>query len=48
MSCPSISPDGLYSLGCLQHLTSLDLSYTFLKNLQPVFESCSQLKPTQG
>uniref|UniRef100_A0A2P2MDQ0 F-box/LRR-repeat protein 15/At3g58940/PEG3-like LRR domain-containing protein n=1 Tax=Rhizophora mucronata TaxID=61149 RepID=A0A2P2MDQ0_RHIMU len=44
MSCPSISPDGLYSLGCLQHLTSLDLSYTFLKNLQPVFESCSQLK----
>jgi hypothetical protein len=44
MSCPSIGSDGLYSLRCLPHLTLLDLSYTFLMNLQPVFESCLQLK----
>ncbi|XAR57573.1 hypothetical protein NMG60_11025761 [Bertholletia excelsa] len=44
MSCPSIGPDGLFSLRWLPHLTSLDLSYTFLINLRPVFESCLQLK----
>ncbi|KAF5468651.1 hypothetical protein F2P56_012790 [Juglans regia] len=44
MSCPSIGSDGLYSLRCLPHLTLLDLSYTFLLNLQPVFDSCLQLK----
>lgn len=44
MSCPSIGWDGLCSLHWLQNLTFLDLSYTFLMNLQPVFESCSQLK----
>ncbi|PSR93622.1 F-box/LRR-repeat protein [Actinidia chinensis var. chinensis] len=44
MSCPSVGPDGLSSLRWLLHLTSLDLSYTFLMNLQPVFESCVQLK----
>ncbi|KAL6965731.1 F-box/LRR-repeat protein 15 [Sarracenia purpurea var. burkii] len=44
MSCPSVGPDGLSSLRWLPHLTSLDLSYTFLTNLQPVFESCMQLK----
>lgn len=44
MSCPSIGSDGLYSLRCLRQLTVLDLSYTFLMNLQPVFESCLQLK----
>ncbi|WCJ29335.1 F-box family protein [Euphorbia peplus] len=44
MSCPSVGPDGLYSLRKLQHLTLLDLSYTFLMSLQPVFESCLQLK----
>ncbi|KAG6675169.1 hypothetical protein I3843_15G083200 [Carya illinoinensis] len=44
MSCPSIGSDGLYSLRCLPHLTVLDLSYTFLLNLQPVFDSCLQLK----
>lgn len=44
MSCPSIGSDGLYSLQSLSNLTMLDLSYTFLTNLQPVFESCSQLK----
>ncbi|PON73101.1 F-box domain containing protein [Parasponia andersonii] len=43
MSCPSIGSDGLYSLSCLQHLIVLDLSYTFLTNLQPVFESCMKL-----
>ncbi|KAF5179226.1 F-box/LRR-repeat protein [Thalictrum thalictroides] len=44
MSCPSVGPDGLTSLRCLARLTLLDLSYTFLINLQPVFESCLQLK----
>lgn len=44
MSCPSVGSAGLYSLRCLPHLTMLDLSYTFLMNLQPVFESCLKLK----
>ncbi|OVA06837.1 F-box domain [Macleaya cordata] len=44
MSCQSVGPDGLSSLCWLSHLTLLDLSYTFLMNLQPVFESCLQLK----
>lgn len=44
MSCPSVGPDGLYSLRRLPHLTLLDLSYTFLVNLEPVFESCLQLR----
>ncbi|OMO67030.1 hypothetical protein CCACVL1_20848 [Corchorus capsularis] len=44
MSCPSIGSDGLYSLRWLPNLTTLDLSYTFLTNLQPVFESCLKLK----
>lgn len=43
-SCLAIGDDGLYSLSCLGRLTLLDLSYTFLINLQPVFDSCSQLK----
>ncbi|XP_047967002.1 F-box/LRR-repeat protein 15-like isoform X1 [Salvia hispanica] len=44
MSCPSVGPDGLSSLRCLLNLTYLDLSYTFLVNLQPVFDSCLYLK----
>ncbi|KAK6140711.1 hypothetical protein DH2020_025542 [Rehmannia glutinosa] len=44
MSCPSVGPDGLSSLHCLPNLTYLDLSYTFLVNLQPVFDSCLYLK----
>ncbi|CAH2077070.1 unnamed protein product [Thlaspi arvense] len=44
MSCPSIGSDGLSSLNGLQNLTVLDLSYTFLMNLEPVFKSCIQLK----
>ncbi|XP_022732553.1 F-box/LRR-repeat protein 15-like isoform X2 [Durio zibethinus] len=44
MSCPSIGSDGLYALRWLPNLTTLDLSYTFLTNLQPVFMSCLQLK----
>ncbi|KAJ3702504.1 hypothetical protein LUZ61_006209 [Rhynchospora tenuis] len=43
-SCLAIGDDGLYSLSCLDRLTLLDLSYTFLYNLQPVFDSCSRLK----
>ncbi|PQP99266.1 F-box/LRR-repeat protein 15 [Prunus yedoensis var. nudiflora] len=44
MSCPSVGSDGLYSLRWLPNLTLLDLSYTFLMNLKPVFESCMKLK----
>ncbi|PIN09226.1 Leucine rich repeat protein [Handroanthus impetiginosus] len=44
MSCPSVGPDGLSSLSCLANLTYLDLSYTFLVNLQPVYDSCLHLK----
>ncbi|XP_030470403.1 F-box/LRR-repeat protein 15 [Syzygium oleosum] len=44
MSCPSVGSDGLYSLCWLPHLTMLDLSYTFLTNLVPVFKSCLHLK----
>ncbi|KAL1219568.1 F-box/LRR-repeat protein 15 [Cardamine amara subsp. amara] len=44
MSCPSIGSDGLSSLNGLPNLTVLDLSYTFLMNLEPVFRSCIQLK----
>ncbi|PKU79035.1 F-box/LRR-repeat protein 15 isoform X2 [Dendrobium catenatum] len=42
-SCVLIAFDGLSSLHWLQYLTQLDLSYTFLVNLQPVFDSCCQL-----
>lgn len=44
MSCPSVGSDGLLSLRGLPDLTYLDLSYTFLVNLQPVYDSCLQLK----
>ena len=44
MSCPSIGSDGLSSLNGLPNLTVLDLSYTFLMNLEPVFKSCIRLK----
>lgn len=44
MSCPSVGSDGLLSLHSLQNLTYLDLSYTFLDTLQPVYESCLWLK----
>ncbi|CAH8320941.1 unnamed protein product [Eruca vesicaria subsp. sativa] len=44
MSCPSIGSDGLSSLNGLSNLTVLDLSYTFLMNLEPVFTSCTRLK----
>lgn len=44
MSCLSIGSDGLSSLNGLPNLTVLDLSYTFLMNLEPVFKSCFQLK----
>ena len=43
-SCLSIDISGLSSLHCLHKLTLLDLSYTFLLNLKPVFDSCLQLK----
>ncbi|KAL6642953.1 hypothetical protein ACP70R_021134 [Stipagrostis hirtigluma subsp. patula] len=43
-SCLAIGIDGLSSLQCLHKLTLLDLSYTFLISLKPVFDSCPQLK----
>ncbi|CAO2816627.1 unnamed protein product [Amaranthus hypochondriacus] len=43
MSCPSVGSDGLSSLRWLSNLTYLDLSYTFLMDLQPVFSSCLRL-----
>ncbi|XP_020100177.1 F-box/LRR-repeat protein 15-like isoform X1 [Ananas comosus] len=43
-SCTSIGADGLSSLCWLQQLTLLDLSYTHLMSLQPVFDNCLQLK----
>ncbi|OAY80788.1 F-box/LRR-repeat protein 15 [Ananas comosus] len=42
-SCLSVGIDGLSSLHWLRQLTLLDLSYTFLTNLQPVVDTCSQL-----
>ncbi|KAD5317631.1 hypothetical protein E3N88_17577 [Mikania micrantha] len=44
MSCLSVGSSGLSSLRRLPNLTSLDLSYTHITNLQPVFNSCSRLK----
>lgn len=43
MSCNSIGSEGLSSLCWLKDLTYLDLSYTFLMDLQPVFKSCLRL-----
>ncbi|GAB2285878.1 F-box/LRR-repeat protein 15 [Dionaea muscipula] len=44
MSCPAIGSDGLSSLSWLKNLVYLDLSYTFLMDLRPVFQACMQLK----
>ncbi|XP_057740743.1 F-box/LRR-repeat protein 15-like [Arachis stenosperma] len=44
MSCLLIGSKVLHSLCSLPNLTVLDLSYTFLVDLQPVFEFCSQLE----
>ena len=45
MSYPFVGYDGLSSLHLLSYLTLFDLSYTFFfMNVQPVFESCLQLK----
>lgn len=43
-SCPSIGPVGFSSLRRLWNLTVLDLSYTFVISLSPVFENCPRLK----
>ncbi|KAH9619086.1 hypothetical protein KSS87_017375 [Heliosperma pusillum] len=43
MSCPSIGSDGLSTLCLLKNLTYLDLSYTFLMDLEAVFKSCLSL-----
>ncbi|KAH7388224.1 hypothetical protein KP509_16G065200 [Ceratopteris richardii] len=42
--CPLVGPDGLVSLKKLSNLIILDLSYTFLTDLDPIFESCKRLK----
>ncbi|CAN6819324.1 unnamed protein product [Brassica oleracea] len=44
MSCSSIGSDGFSSLKGLQNLIVLDLSYTCVMNLEPIFKSCIQLK----
>ena len=44
MACSSIGSDGFSSLKGLQNLIVLDLSYTCLMNLEPIFKSCIQLK----
>jgi len=43
-SCPAVGPAGLLALKELPHLTVLDLSYTFLTDLSPIFEACPHLK----
>eukprot|EP00249_Psilotum_nudum_P018798 c26967_g1_i1 orf=641-4252(-) len=43
-SCPSIGSAGLSALKKLSNLTTLDLSYTFLTDLSPIFETCPHLK----
>ncbi|MCO5574773.1 hypothetical protein L7F22_028565 [Adiantum nelumboides] len=42
--CPLVGPGGLLTLKKLGSLTTLDLSYTFLTDLSPIFESCKRLK----
>ncbi|KAL9273818.1 F-box/LRR-repeat protein 15-like protein, partial [Drosera capensis] len=44
MSCPAIGSAGLFSLQWLRNLTYLDLSYTFLTDLHPIYQACTQLK----
>jgi hypothetical protein len=44
MSCTSIGPEGLLALRRLSNLTLLDMSYTYMTNLQPIIDSCPQLK----
>ncbi|CAH8326533.1 unnamed protein product [Eruca vesicaria subsp. sativa] len=44
MACSSIGSDGFSSLKGLQNLSVLDLSYTSVMNLEPIFKSCVQLK----
>ncbi|XP_024523229.1 F-box/LRR-repeat protein 15 [Selaginella moellendorffii] len=43
-SCPSVGPSGLLALKQLPGLTVLDLSYTFLTDLSPIYEACPQLE----
>lgn len=42
-SCLPVAFDGLSSLHLLRHLVLLDLSYTFVTDLQPVFDNCFKL-----
>ncbi|WOL01015.1 F-box/LRR-repeat protein 15-like [Canna indica] len=42
-SCLSVGLDGPSSLHLLGHLTMLDLSYTFVMNLRPIFDNCLTL-----
>ncbi|CAN7132772.1 unnamed protein product [Brassica rapa subsp. narinosa] len=44
VSCSSIGSDGFSSLKGLQNLIVLDLSYTWVMNLEPIFKSCIELK----
>lgn len=46
-SCP-IGPAGLLAMNNLCNLTTLDLSYTSLTDLIPIFENCPRLKHFKG
>jgi hypothetical protein len=39
-----VFPDGLLALSNLKKLSKLDLSYTEIESLEPIFEECSRLK----
>lgn len=43
-NCFLVGPAGLLALKKLVDLTMLDLSYTFLTDLSPIFEACPRLK----
>ncbi|XP_024391133.1 F-box/LRR-repeat protein 15 isoform X2 [Physcomitrium patens] len=43
-ACSFVGPAGLFALKKLVDLTVLDLSYTFLTDMSPIFEACPRLK----
>lgn len=43
-ACFLVGSQGLLALKKLVDLTTLDLSYTFLTDLSPIFEACPRLK----
>lgn len=43
-ACPEVGPPGLRALAASKRLRVLDLSYTFLTELQAVYDACSSLQ----